>query len=82
MFFYDAFPGYRCSLDFCSEGSGRLFFEYYRLLNILKPKEDDPRPFFWLFENVVLMETKTKTDISRFLEVSTAICYDGLKFEK
>ncbi|KTG04779.1 hypothetical protein cypCar_00020499 [Cyprinus carpio] len=50
------------------EGTGRLFFEYYRLLNILKPKEDDPQPFFWLFENVVLMENKVKADICRFLE--------------
>lgn len=55
------------------DGSGRLFFEYYRLLNILRPKVDDPRPFFWLFENVVLMETKTKTDISRFLECNPVL---------
>ncbi|KAI7794380.1 putative DNA methyltransferase dnmt5, partial [Triplophysa rosa] len=55
------------------DGTGRLFFEYYRLLNILRPKEDDPRPFFWLFENVVLMETKTKTAISRFLECNPVL---------
>ncbi|RXN11259.1 DNA methyltransferase [Labeo rohita] len=55
------------------EGTGRLFFEYYRLLNILKPKEDDPRPFFWLFENVVLMENKVKTDICRFLECNPVL---------
>ncbi|XP_021325425.1 DNA (cytosine-5-)-methyltransferase beta, duplicate b.3 isoform X1 [Danio rerio] len=55
------------------EGSGRLFFEYYRLLNVLKPKEDDPRPFFWLFENVVLMENRVRADISRFLECNPVL---------
>uniref|UniRef100_A0A3B5PZ05 Uncharacterized protein n=1 Tax=Xiphophorus maculatus TaxID=8083 RepID=A0A3B5PZ05_XIPMA len=25
---------------------------FYRILQLLKPKEDDERPFFWLFENV------------------------------
>ncbi|XP_065142201.1 uncharacterized protein [Paramisgurnus dabryanus] len=55
------------------DGSGRLFFEYYRLLNILRPKDDDPRPFFWLFENVVLMENKTKNAICRFLECNPVL---------
>lgn len=57
-------------LSFCVlEGTGRLFFEYYRLLNMLKPKEGDSRPFFWLFENVVAMGVRDKQDICRFLEV-------------
>ncbi|XP_046726063.1 uncharacterized protein LOC124399272 isoform X2 [Silurus meridionalis] len=55
------------------EGTGRLFFEYYRLLNIMKPKDDDPRPFFWLFENVVFMNTKDKVDICRFLECNPVL---------
>ncbi|KAG7323123.1 hypothetical protein KOW79_012825 [Hemibagrus wyckioides] len=55
------------------EGTGRLFFEYYRLLNIMKPKEDDPRPFFWLFENVVFMNTRDKVDICRFLECNPVL---------
>ncbi|KAF4078242.1 hypothetical protein AMELA_G00197160 [Ameiurus melas] len=55
------------------EGTGRLFFDYYRLLNIMKPKEDDPRPFFWLFENVVFMNTKDKLDICRFLECNPVL---------
>ncbi|KAG1962003.1 DNA (cytosine-5)-methyltransferase 3B [Pimephales promelas] len=55
------------------EGTGRLFFEYYRLLNVMKPKEDDPRPFFWLFENVTFMETKVKADICRFLECNPVL---------
>uniref|UniRef100_A0A3Q2FL57 PHD-type domain-containing protein n=1 Tax=Cyprinodon variegatus TaxID=28743 RepID=A0A3Q2FL57_CYPVA len=58
-------------LSFCmTEGTGRLFFDYYRILQLLKPKEDDPRPFFWLFENVVFMNTHDKVNICRFLEVS------------
>lgn len=52
-----------------SEGTGRLFFEFYRLLHDARPKEGDDRPFFWLFENVVAMGVSDKRDISRFLEV-------------
>uniref|UniRef100_A0A3B1IJJ3 DNA (cytosine-5-)-methyltransferase n=1 Tax=Astyanax mexicanus TaxID=7994 RepID=A0A3B1IJJ3_ASTMX len=55
------------------EGTGRLFFDYYRLLNMMKPKEDDPRPFFWLFENVVFMNTRDKLDICRFLECNPVL---------
>lgn len=54
----------------CPEGTGRLFFEFYRLLHEARPKEGDDRPFFWLFENVVAMGVSDKRDISRFLEVS------------
>ncbi|XP_069089738.1 DNA (cytosine-5)-methyltransferase 3A isoform X1 [Pleurodeles waltl] len=50
------------------EGTGRLFFEFYRLLHEARPKESDDRPFFWLFENVVAMGVSDKRDISRFLE--------------
>ncbi|KAM6960941.1 DNA (cytosine-5)-methyltransferase 3A [Aplochiton taeniatus] len=50
------------------EGTGRLFFEFYRLLHEARPKEGDARPFFWLFENVVAMGVSDKRDISRFLE--------------
>lgn len=53
-----------------SEGTGRLFFEFYRLLSETKPKEGEDRPFFWMFENVVAMGVNDKRDISRFLEVS------------
>ncbi|XP_054052201.1 DNA (cytosine-5)-methyltransferase 3A isoform X1 [Rissa tridactyla] len=52
----------------CPEGTGRLFFEFYRLLHEARPKEGDDRPFFWLFENVVAMGVSDKRDISRFLE--------------
>ncbi|CAG12940.1 unnamed protein product, partial [Tetraodon nigroviridis] len=50
------------------EGTGRLFFEFYRLLHEARPKVGDERPFFWLFENVVAMGVSDKRDISRFLE--------------
>ncbi|XP_062872132.1 DNA (cytosine-5-)-methyltransferase beta, duplicate b.3 [Trichomycterus rosablanca] len=55
------------------EGTGRLFFDFYRLLNIMKPKDDDPRPFFWLFENVVFMNNRDKADICRFLECNPVL---------
>ncbi|KAF3697374.1 DNA (cytosine-5)-methyltransferase 3B [Channa argus] len=55
------------------EGTGRLFFEYYRILQLLKPKEDDLRPFFWLFENVVFMNTHDKANICRFLECNPVL---------
>ncbi|XP_060939021.1 DNA (cytosine-5)-methyltransferase 3A isoform X2 [Limanda limanda] len=50
------------------EGTGRLFFEFYRLLHEARPKVGEERPFFWLFENVVAMGVSDKRDISRFLE--------------
>lgn len=40
---------------------------------MMRPKEDDDRPFFWLFENVVFMSANDKNDICRFLEVITCI---------
>jgi len=55
-----------------SEGTGRLFFEFYHLLNYTRPKEGEDRPFFWMFENVVAMKVGDKRDISRFLEVRTS----------
>ncbi|XP_053360127.1 DNA (cytosine-5-)-methyltransferase 3 beta, duplicate a isoform X2 [Clarias gariepinus] len=60
------------------EGTGRLFFEYYRMLTMMRPKEDDNRPFFWLFENVVAMSAHDKADICRFLECNP-IMIDAVK---
>uniref|UniRef100_A0A4W6EG91 DNA (cytosine-5-)-methyltransferase n=1 Tax=Lates calcarifer TaxID=8187 RepID=A0A4W6EG91_LATCA len=60
------------------EGTGRLFFEFYRILTLLKPREDDDRPFFWLFENVVFMSANDKNDICRFLECNP-ILIDAVK---
>ena len=53
------------------EGTGRLFFDFFRLLQFVRPKSDMERPFFWLFENVVGMRADDKKIISRFLEVGT-----------
>ncbi|TDH10077.1 hypothetical protein EPR50_G00071120 [Perca flavescens] len=60
------------------EGTGRLFFEFYRILQLLKPKEEDPRPFFWLFENVVFMNTHDRVNICRFLECNPVLV-DAIK---
>ncbi|XP_016329512.1 uncharacterized protein LOC107678654 isoform X2 [Sinocyclocheilus anshuiensis] len=60
------------------EGTGRLFFEYYRMLTMMRPKEDDDRPFFWLFENVVAMSAHDKADICRFLECNP-VMIDAVK---
>ncbi|XP_061075037.1 uncharacterized protein LOC133109631 [Conger conger] len=60
------------------EGTGRLFFEFYRLLTMMRPREEDPRPFFWLFENVVAMGNRDKADICRFLECNP-ILIDAVK---
>ncbi|XP_062397446.1 DNA (cytosine-5-)-methyltransferase 3 beta, duplicate a [Sardina pilchardus] len=50
------------------QGIGRQFFEYYRMLTMMRPRDDDDRPFFWLFENKVAMSADDRSDISRFLE--------------
>ncbi|KAK7883860.1 hypothetical protein WMY93_026983 [Mugilogobius chulae] len=55
------------------EGTGRLFFEYYRILQLLKPKEEESRPFFWLFENVVFMNVHDRLNICRFLECNPVL---------
>ncbi|XP_066480841.1 DNA (cytosine-5)-methyltransferase 3B [Tiliqua scincoides] len=60
------------------EGTGRLFFEFYHLLNYARPKIGEERPFFWLFENVVAMRVNDKRDISRFLECNP-VMIDAIK---
>lgn len=77
VYYYDVLPLSCNSLLSPTEGTGRLFFEYYRILQLLKPKEEDPRPFFWLFENVVFMNTHDKVNICRFLEVRPVQLCDG-----
>ncbi|KAM6053644.1 DNA (cytosine-5)-methyltransferase 3B isoform 3-T3 [Chlamydotis macqueenii] len=64
-----------CSL---AEGTGRLFFEFYHLLNYARPKAGEERPFFWMFENVVAMRVNDKRDISRFLECNP-VMIDAIK---
>ena len=58
-----------CFFSTFLEGSGRLFFEFFRLMMYARPDANTERPFFWLFENVVGMKTEDKTTISRFLQV-------------
>nr|XP_056700914.1 DNA (cytosine-5)-methyltransferase 3B [Euleptes europaea] len=60
------------------EGTGRLFFEFYHLLNYSRPKAGEERPFFWMFENVVAMRMNDKRDISRFLECNP-VMIDAIK---
>ncbi|MBZ3880260.1 DNA (cytosine-5)-methyltransferase 3B, partial [Sciurus carolinensis] len=60
------------------EDTGRLFFEFYHLLNYSHPKEGDDWPFFWMFENVVAMKVGDKRDISRFLECNP-VMIDAIK---
>ncbi|XP_062499355.1 DNA (cytosine-5)-methyltransferase 3C-like isoform X2 [Corticium candelabrum] len=56
------------------EGTGRLFFEFYRLLSYARPSShDEPRPFFWLFENVVSMRAEDRDTISRFLQCNPLV---------
>lgn len=55
------------------EGTGCLFFDFYRVLKIIEPprhnrESGQARPFFWLFENVVSMKGIEKQRISRFLQ--------------
>ena len=52
------------------DGTGRLFFEFFRILSYCRPPLGEERPFFWLFENVVSMRAHDKQIISRFLQVS------------
>uniref|UniRef100_A0A8C8A6C7 DNA (cytosine-5-)-methyltransferase n=1 Tax=Otus sunia TaxID=257818 RepID=A0A8C8A6C7_9STRI len=60
------------------EGTGRIFFEFYHLLNYARPKAGEERPFFWMFENVVAMRVNDKRDISRFLECNP-VMIDAIK---
>ena len=59
-----------CFFSCFIEGTGRLFFEFFRILSYAKPHPDHKRPFFWMFENVVSMKAQDKQTISRFLQVT------------
>lgn len=53
-----------------TEGTGRLFFEFFRILSYVKLYRSKDRPLFWLYENVVSMRANDKQTMSRFLQVS------------
>ncbi|KHJ42232.1 hypothetical protein D918_07764 [Trichuris suis] len=62
------------------EGTGILFFEYYRVLqNLLLINAKAKRNLFWLFENVASMRDCYKTVIDRFLGRPPAL-YDSRFF--
>ncbi|XP_053316522.1 DNA (cytosine-5)-methyltransferase 3A-like [Spea bombifrons] len=58
-------------------GTGSLFFDFPRLLREAQPKADDDRPFFWLFENVVAMDSSFKAVISQHLESNPVLIDAG-----
>jgi len=48
------------------DGTGILFFDFYRIWNYLQTKSRrENTPFYWLFENVASMELKNKEYISK-----------------
>ena len=51
-------------------GTGRLFFEFFRILSYVRLVGRGEQPLFWLYENVVSMRAQDKQTISRFLQVS------------
>ena len=56
------------------EGTGRLFFEYFRILSYVNLALcGENQPHFWLYENVVSMRAQDKQIISRFLQVRLMI---------
>lgn len=54
-------------------GTGKLFFEFFRILSYLKPSPDECRPFFWMYENVVSMRPEDRETISRFLQSNPVV---------
>lgn len=53
-----------------TDGSGVLFFHFYRVKTILQ-SVNGPTHLFWLFENVASMKLIHRNFISCFLEVSS-----------
>ena len=60
--------------NFFIDGSGSLFFEFFRLLQaVFYERDDTKKPFFWLFENVVGMRYTDRDVITRFLQCNPTI---------
>nr|XP_026693797.1 DNA (cytosine-5)-methyltransferase 3A-like isoform X1 [Ciona intestinalis] len=61
------------------EGTGCLFFDFFRVLRAAEPPRCDcdnkehQRPFFWLFENVLSMKMVERERISRFLQCQPVV---------
>lgn len=57
-----------------TDGSGCLFFEFFRILQaVFYERNDTTEPFFWLFENVVGMRHTDRDVITRFLQCNPTI---------
>ncbi|ESO93261.1 hypothetical protein LOTGIDRAFT_119453 [Lottia gigantea] len=54
-------------------GTGILFFDFVRILEIIRKLQDKQRHLFWLFENVASMKLEFKKVISRFLKCPAAM---------
>ena len=52
------------------EGSGVLFFDFYRVLRDLQALNGSTH-LFWLYENVASMRCAYRAVISRFLQVAS-----------
>ena len=65
---YEAILNSVCEI---AEGTGRLFFEFFRILSYVRLYGSGDHPLFWLYENVVSMRAQDKQTISRFLQVSS-----------
>ncbi|XP_060847967.1 DNA (cytosine-5)-methyltransferase 3C-like [Rhopalosiphum padi] len=62
------------------DGTGILFFDFYRIWNYLQEKcRRDNTPFYWMFENVASMELKNREYISKFFECQPFV-FDSLHF--
>ena len=55
------------------EGSGILFFEYVRCLNVARLSANRDTPFFWMFENVLSMKLIERARISRHLRCNPIV---------
>ncbi|XP_029434679.1 DNA (cytosine-5)-methyltransferase 3-like isoform X2 [Rhinatrema bivittatum] len=57
--------------------SAWYFYQYYRILTYVKPKDSNPRCFFWMFvDNLVLDEEVKDAATFRFFETNPVIIYD------
>ncbi|XP_050394662.2 DNA (cytosine-5)-methyltransferase 3A [Patella vulgata] len=60
-------------------GTGILFFDFVRILEIIRKQQTKERHLFWLYENVASMKLEYKKVISRFLKCPAAR-WDSLYF--
>uniref|UniRef100_UPI00398F56DE DNA (cytosine-5)-methyltransferase 3-like n=1 Tax=Pristiophorus japonicus TaxID=55135 RepID=UPI00398F56DE len=56
--------------------SGRIIFQYCRILQYARPNEAEERPFFWMFMDPETLTENDINDASRFLECDPVIIHD------